>query len=677
MQTLTTIKTKSQLSELIAYLEDKDYVAFDTETTGIEKDSKIIGISVCAEETKAFYVITAYWDVKTQSLITLSMDSLVNDLVKCLFSKKLIGHNAIFDCKMIYNNYDIDLMPSVHTDTLILGQLLNENRRNGLKELGTTLFGEDAKKEQLEMKESIKANGGSLTKKLYELYKGDADLIAKYGAKDALLTYKLFLVFVEDLYAQGLEDFFYKDESMPLLRGPTYDLNTTGLRFDAGKLTLLKQELEAECLELKAFIYKEIEPLVKEWYPATNKKNVFNIKSNQQIAWLLFMIMGLEFGRLTDAGKKVCDKLGIKLPYDKKGKTAFIEACTANGIVFYKYTCVDKEFLAKISKRYKWVDALLKYSKNMKMLTTYVGGIESRAKYGIISPSFLQHGTTSGRYSSRDPNFQNLPRDDKRIKSCIIARPGKVFVGADYSQLEPRVFASVSQDPTLMECFAKGEDFYSVVGAPIFGITGCSMVKDDENSFANKHKDLRNIAKAFALATPYGTSAFQQSVKLGKHRDECQTIIDKYFAAYPRVELMMLDSHQQAKDNGVVHSLYGRPRRIPEAKNITAIYKNTSHSELPYSARTLLNLGMNHRVQSSAASIVNRASIALWEALKATGIDAKIVLQVHDEVIVECNQEDSDMVSDLLKHCMENTTKLIGVDLKAEPVVASNLGDLK
>ncbi len=675
METLITIKTNAQLAELIDYLQDKEYVSFDTETTGVENDSKVIGISVCAEETRAFYVMTAYWDVPSKTLMPIDLN--VFDLVNSLQYKQLIAHNSVFDCRMIKNNYGIDLMPSMHTDTMILGHLLNENRRNGLKELGASLFGEDAKKEQTEMKESIKANGGSLTKELYELYKGDPELIAKYGAKDALLTYKLFLVFIEDLYNQNLQDFFYKDESMPLLRGPTYDLNTAGLRVDLEKLSLLRRELEADCLELKSFIYKEIDSLIKETYPGASKKNTFNIKSNQQLSWLLFDKMGLEFGLLTDGGKKLCTKLGLKVPYAIKDKAEFIKTCKSMEINFCKYTCVDKEYLTKISRKYKWVDALLKYNKNIKILNTYVEGIESRVKYNIINPSFLQHGTTSGRYSSRDPNFQNLPRDDKRIKSCIIARPGKVFVGADYSQLEPRVFASVSQDPTLMECFAKGEDFYSVVGAPIFNIQGTSMIKDDENSFANKHKDLRNVAKAFALATPYGTSAFQQSQKLNRSRNECQEIIDKYFASYPLVEAMMLDSHEMAKKNGVVHNLYGRPRRIPAAMEIKDVYKNTPHSELPYSARTLLNLGMNHRVQSSAASIVNRAAIALWQAFKTTGIDAKIVLQVHDEVIVECNQIDSEDVCALLKHCMETTTVLPGVDLHAKPVVASNLGDLK
>lgn len=680
------------LQRLLDYLSDQEYIAFDTETTGTNKDSTIIGISIAADVDTAYYLILYKWDVASQQLLEVMPRSVALEVLALLIGKNLIAHNAVFDCNMINNNFGIDLMPYVHTDTMVLGQLLDENRSNGLKELGTSLFGDNAKKEQIEMKESVKTNGGSLTKAKYELYKADSQLIAKYGAKDALLTMKLFYALVEDLYSQNLQAFFYEDESMPLLRGPTYDLNTTGLRVDTVKLEELKGTLEAECLDLKSFIYKEIDSYIKDKYPGTKKTNSFNIGASQQLAWLLFEKLDNPIGDVTDAGLEICKSLNIRPPYSKSDKRTFVQACKDNlGLVYgesdkrskkigeyWKYTSTDKTTLQVLASKYEWVNALLKYNKNMKILSTYITGLQDRMLYSIIHPSFLQIGTTSGRYSSKNPNFQNLPRDDKRIKECIVARPGKVFVGADYEQLEPRVFASISQDPTLMACFAKGEDFYSVVGAPIWDKTDCSMIKDDKESFAKKYPQLRNMAKAFALATPYGTTAFKQSHILGIKKEECQNIIDRYFQAYPKVELMMLTQHSAAKADGIVYNLYGRPRRIPEAKSINRIYgEDTPHGELPYEARTLLNLGMNHKVQSSAASIVNRAAIALWKAFKDTGIEAKIILQVHDELIVECLEEDSSLVVDILKHCMENTTKLSGVDLRANPMVALNLGDLK
>ena len=162
-------------------------------------------------------------------------------------------------------------------------------------------------------------------------------------------------------------------------------------------------------------------------------------------------------------------------------------------------------------------------------------------------PSFLQHGTTSGRYSSRNPNFQNLPREDKRVKSCIVARPGKVFVGADYSQLEPRVFASLSQDEKLMAAFRSSDDFYSTIGVEVFDRYECSLQKDAPDSFAKRYPQERHYSKTIALAATYGATANRLARSTGKSVEETQLILDAYFEKFPSVKTMMLDSHQQAK----------------------------------------------------------------------------------------------------------------------------------
>lgn len=682
------------------YFLDKEYIAFDSETDGVDKESKIIGMSACAELDKAYYVILSYWDTNSKTLVDLETTNYVKDFLKLLINKKLLMQNAPFDCSMVFNNYGIELMPSLVHDTMIGGHVLNENRHNGLKERGVELFGEDARAEQAAMKESVTKNGGVLTKSAYELYKADPDLLAHYGAKDALLTLKVFYNDVPQLFDEGLDKFFYEEESMPLLKGPTYDMNNTGLKVDVERLQKLKGELEAECMEAKAFIHKEIWPDVKAKYPGTGKTNHFNIGATQQLSWLLFIQMGNLFNSLTKSGRELCDKLDMKMPYSNVAKREFIRLCTERkGEVYapaaynpktkkvgrpkkigdpWIYMECGKESLDKLAPKYKWVERLIEYKKNLKILNTYVEGIQARMKYGVIRPSFLQHGTTSGRYSCKNPNFQNLPRDDKRVKACIVSRPGRVFVGADYAQLEPRVFASFSQDQRLMDCFSKGEDFYSVIGVEIFDRHGASLIKDDKNSFAKLYPAERQMAKVVALATPYGTSAFQMARSTGKSVDECQEIIDNYFERFPSVHKMMLDAHEQAKANGVTLNLFGRPRRIPAAMDLVEIYgKNTKHANLPKAARHLLNLGMNHIVQSTGASIMNRAAIAFYNKCKELSIDAKIVLQIHDEMVVECLDKDAQLVVRLLKDTMENTTVLPGVQLVAEPNVARSLGELK
>jgi DNA polymerase-1 len=271
------------------------------------------------------------------------------------------------------------------------------------------------------------------------------------------------------------------------------------------------------------------------------------------------------------------------------------------------------------------------------------------------------------------------------VKACIVARKGKVFVGADWAQIEPRIFASFSKDERLLKCFSDGEDFYSVVGAPVFGVADCTFKKDDSpNSFPVKYKSLRNIAKIIALAIPYGTTAPQLRsellTKAGIKKDmrECQEIINNYLTFYSSVNKLMLDSYETIKKKGYVTNLFGRRRRIPEAMEIPKQYGRTPHHELPRAARTMLNQAMNFPIQSTAASILNRSMIEFLRKCKECGMtDVKIVLAVHDEIIVECKQEDADKVLRLLKDAMEHTVKLEGVKLIAEPKVGKNLAELK
>lgn len=696
---LHVLDSADQIIALSEYLLDKELISFDTETTGLTARHEIIGFSVCVDESEAYYIIMARWNKDTQQLdyADVRTTNAAKNLLASLQGKKLIAHNGIFDCMMIESNYKISLIDSLHTDTMVLAHLLDENRRVGLKELATQYFGEDSTAEQKAMEASVKANGGILTNDCYELYKGDAELIGLYGAKDTILTYKLFTQLVPELYEQGLEDFFYKDECMPLLRGPTYELNTTGLAVDVKALTQLKKTLEAECLEAKDYIYQEITPHIKDKYPGTNKKNTFNIGASQQLSWLLFGQLGLEFGTLTDGGKAACRALNMKLPYTFGAKRDFIARCereadsviqpeaTVNGKKVrakklkqpWAYIACDKKTLPKLAHKYKWIGKLLEYQKKMKILSTYVAGIERGTEYGIIHPSFKQTGTTSGRYSSSNPNYQNLPRDDKRVKACMIPRPGKVFVGADQSQLEPRIFSYYSGDERLMAAFDGTSDFYSVVGMGVYDKTDCTPQKEGSpDAFGVKYKHLRDQSKVIALARAYGATAHQLAPTTGKSIEATQADIDRYDEEFPGVLKMMLDAHKLAKEQGFVTNLFGRPRRMPEAKRINKLYGDIPHAELPYEARSLLNLACNHRIQSTGASIMNRAAIRFHQLKLEAGLDAKLVCQVHDSMIIECNETDAENVAVLLQVAMETTTQLEGIAFEAVPKIGTNLSEV-
>lgn len=691
MSSLHLIRTVKDIESLAGLLEAADFIAVDCETTGLTKSDQVIGLSFCCNESEAHYIVLAEWSTADSKLVDLGLYDAAKALLERIKGRSLIMHNGTFDCIMIEAFFKVSLIESLHTDTLILAHLLNENRKNGLKELAKQYFGDSSTKEAEEMKASVEANGGSVTKDTYEMFKADSSILGKYGAQDALLTYKLFYILVDDLYEQGLDKFFYEEESMPLLRGPTYELNNTGLRMDQGAVNTLKKTLQAECLEAKAFIMSEISAHIAERFPGTNKKNTFNLGSNYQLAWLLFGKLELEFGTLTDGGKDVCYRMLGKLPYTAAEKRAFIATCIATiGHIYeaevktptktirakkvrepWYYTAVDNKTLGKLAPKYQWIAKLLEYQKKTKILNTYVIGFEERTRYGVVNPSFLQHGTTSGRYASRGPNLQNLPRDDKRVKGCIVPRPGNVFVGADYSQLEPRVFAYFSKDSRLLAAFDGTNDFYSVIGMEVFGKKDCTPQKEGSpDAFGVKYKKLRDLAKVIALASVYGATPNQLMSTTGKTREETKKDMDAYFRRFPGVLGLMEESHNIAKTTGRVSNLFGRLRRIPEAKNIDA---GAKHTDLPYEARKLLNLSTNHRIQSTAASIVNRSAIRFCELKKEHNIECKIVVQVHDSLVVECREEDAETVSLLLQGAMENTVHLEGIALEAIPQIGNNL----
>lgn len=691
---LHVIKEPWEIDILIEYLKDYEYVAYDTETTGLALDAEVVGFSVACGINRGWYIITKEWDKEKKELIRHPHMDKYLEVLSILRTKKLVMHNALVDVNWTRVNYNTDLLGPLHTDTLVLAHLIDENQSIGLKEQGRLLFGESAATEQKLMMESVIANGGIWEKKRggnKEMYKADSQLMGRYGAKDTILTLKLFVHYVPMLFEQGLDKFFYEEECMPLLKGPTYDLNTTGLKIDMDKLKKIQSDLTIECDKLRVEVMEAITPYIAEKFPGTKINNTFNLGSGQQLSWLLFIKLGNEWKKLTKGGREWAKEHMGKAPYNPGAKRAFMELCYDLGVKPEKYIQADKSALMNYATKYKWVEKLLKLKASTTLLNTYAIGMERFVKYGVIYPTFFQCGTTGGRYSSSKPNFQNLPRKDKRIKSVVIARPGKSFVGADQEQLEPRVFASQSKDVRLMKCFSDGDDFYSVIGMPVFKRFDCNMKKSDTDKefFGNKYPTLRDLSKGTALSATYGTTAYKMSDLL---RDEegrnlppqrTQQIIDDYFNAFPSVKLFQLESHQMAMKDGCVYTLYGRPRRIPEAKKIPKMFPGAEHHELPYYWRSLLNLSVNHRVQGSAASIMNRAGIAFCRTRDANAVsdprwlEVKIVSQIHDEYIAETPDELIPEVIALLQHCMETTTILPGVALVAKPKAAKSMDKLK
>lgn len=695
-EVLHVISTDSEIDELIKYLGDKKYVAYDCETTSLSLSAEIVGFSVCADIEEAYYIVTAVWDKDSKELIRLPTKDKIVELLTLLKSKQLITHNGLVDWQWTFRNYGVQLKDSTFHDTMLSGHLINENTSNALKDRAYVEFGEDSIKEQQEMRESVIANGGiweqtfDRKKKVWkdkkkgnkEMYKADPFILGKYGAKDALLTLKLFYLDVPRLYEASLDKYFYEEESMPLFKGPTYDMNTVGIKVDVEQLKLLEQSLRKEIDELKASIITDITPYIKDLYPGTNKKNQFNIGSTKALAWLLHVKLGNRWKKVTDSGRDVAKALIGRIPYSDGDKRRFelaIETAKDEKGRPYKlqnYIKCDKYAIAAFADKYTWCKNLLKYAKAKKLLSTYVEGMYDKIEYGIIHPAFIQIGTKGTRYSSKNPNFQNLPRDDKRVKKCMIARPGKVFVGADASQIEARVFAYFSGDQGLMDCFNRGEDFYSVIGMKVFGKYDCTPYKEgSEDAFGIKYKNLRTSAKCIALAVCYGAEAPRLSDITGKSMQECQQIIDDYWDSYPTLKEMVNRSHKQIVDTGVCHSLFGRPRHLPEAITLQQMGW-PDMDRIPEDLKTYLNMSVNQPIQMTAGNIVNRSGIAFKAKCKEENIEVDLICQVHDQWVAECDEKDGKRVAEIMQDCMENTISLPGIKLEAKPVIGLSLGDL-
>lgn len=682
---LNVISTDEEIHTLIGYLKGYDYVAYDNETTSLSLSAEITGMSVCADPNEAFYIITAIYDPETKELIRLPNKEKIIELLLVLKDKKLVTQNGLVDFNWTSVNYGVQLKDSCFHDVMISSHLLNENVSAALKERAYAEFGEDATKEQEEMKDSVIANGGRWEEKRggnKDMYMADPYILGKYGAKDAILTLKLFHIDVPKLYAQNLAEYFYDLESMPLFRGPTYDLNTTGIKLNVEALQNLGKDLQKEMDELKASILADINPYIKEIYPGTSKKTEFNIGSSNQLAWLLFVKLENSWKKLTPGGKNKAKDLMGKIPYSDADKRRFVHAVNLGLDIkgkpykLEKYLQCDKTAIGAYAIKYKWCENILKYAKAKKLLTTYVEGILEKVEYGVIRPRFNQIGTRGTRYSSSAPNFQNLPREDKRIKACMIARPGRIFVGADSSQIEARVFAIFSGDKELVECFSRGEDLYSVIGMRVFGKTDCTPFKEGSpNAFGIKYKKLRNISKVIALAICYGAEAPRLSDILGIDMKECQRIIDDYWEAYPTLKAYVDKCHKEIVESGVVYSSFGRPRRLPEAMFLKKLgWPNIP--KVPGDLKTYLNMSVNQPIQMTAGTIINIASIRFHNQCKLEGIHAPIVIQVHDQVVAECLEADAQRVAQILQAAMESPDLLPGIKLEAIPAIGKSLADL-
>ena len=369
---------------------------------------------------------------------------------------------------------------------------------------------------------------------------------------------------------------------------------------------------------------------------------------------------------------------------------------------------VDDDFLALMAAKYPWAAELQTFNKLTKIKGTYYERFLFESENGIFYPQFAQHRTTSGRYSgdaqqmSRKKSADDLPDAKARyytnkIRDFIISGDGYKLVDADYSSLEVVVFADDAADEALLDIIRKDLDFYSQMAIKAWNLTGYSADKKAPNFLKNDdmRPDLRQKAKAFALGIRYGLGAYKLSKDLNIPEAEAANIVKGYMSSFPQLAARMQELIAQAKTQGYVKSKAGRVRHLGELVELVSkhgdvlfngleLWKKFNDSPSYYSfmklcarkANNLVNNALNFPIQSMAASIVSRASIALAKALKAEGLDAYIALSIHDELVVRSSTLCVDKVAQLVQYHMESTTKLL-VPLQAEPCIGTVYGEIK
>jgi DNA polymerase-1 len=693
---------ESELYHVKEFIERREIIAIDTETTGLNtRNDRIIGIGI-SDQTSGVYITLAKFN-NTVGLLEstdISVESIQRILTQ-LQAKKLIMFNASFDARMIKSNFGIDLVPVLYCDVLLLKHTCNEDFPLDLKGIGASLFGSDVKAEKEAMKESIKASGGTAS----EFYKADPVLLGKYCIQDCLLTYRIFNYYSVLLKKEGLESFFYEKEVMPLCREVTIPMESTGVKLDT---ELMKSDLAAikeDISEIENRIYSAIDPLLTEFeiwflnkeFPLTTAKGN-PTKVGREAASLGALEAQREAYAKTGAGHifNLQSKIHLKKLFFEK-LTCMPLSTTPTGL-----PQVDEEFLESVAPQYPWVQELITLNKLIKIKSTYIERMLEESEDSIFYPAFKQHGTVSGRYSG---DIQQLPRPiedsgivskyNNNIRKYIIARQDSVLISCDYNQLEPTIFAHVSGDPALQKIFNDGLDFYSEVAIRTEKLVNVSSDKKAPNYLGKVNKAARQKAKAYALGIAYGMTGYKLHFEIGTDIPTAEQLVKDYLSGFPELDSWIKTSHSKVQSLGKISSQAGRVRHMPQARRIWAehgarilepryryAFKDFDDAKFEklqsdYAVlKNCLNNAVNFQIQSLAASIVSCSSIVLARKFKQLNLKAKIIMSIHDEIVVECDKNETEIVSALMKQVMENIVKL-SVPLTTEPKAGQNFFETK
>jgi len=573
------LTTEKEITELIPHLNGLASFCFDTETTGLDPvSSSIVGLALAWEAHNAIYI--SFPDDKTITQTWLN-------LLKPVFENENIsktGQNLKFDMHIL-KNYQIEVKGRLF-DTLIADYLLHPEGRHNLN-----LLAEKYLAYSMVKIEELIGKKGSHQQNFRNV---PAEKAAEYAGEDADITLQIEEILRNPIDEQGLTKLFY-DIEMPLVP-VLMEMEHTGVKIDEGALNVFAGELREELISLEQKIYE----LAGE---------TFNINSPKQLGDILFH----------------------KLKISSEGKQTKT-----------KQLSTSEEVLLQLIDKHPIVSEVLNYRSLKKLLSTYVEALPQMINplTGKIHTSFNQALVATGRLSSNNPNLQNIPVREERgreiRKAFIPAEKGNLFLSADYSQIELRLMAHLSNDSSMIEDFLHGEDIHTATAAKIFHVSQTEVTRE-----------MRSRAKTANFGIIYGISAFGLAQRMRISRTEAKELIDNYFINYKGVRDYMDNSIRQAREKGYVETMFGRRRYLPDILSRNSNVRGNAERN-----------AINAPIQGSAADIIKIAMIDIHKEIKSRGLKSKMILQVHDELIFDTDAGELDLMKKIVREKMESAVKL-------------------
>ncbi|MYM65975.1 DNA polymerase I [Pseudoduganella sp. FT55W] len=594
--TYETVYTEEQLDKWIALINAAELTAVDTETTSLEPmTAQLVGISLSVKAGEACYipVAHAYQGVPQQ----LEREHVLAKLKPWLedATKLKVGQNLKYDSH-IFANHGVSLQ-GIHHDTLLESYVFESHRSHDMDSLAlrhlnhTTIPFAD-----------VCGKGASMI----TFDQVAIDRATEYAAEDADITLRLHQSMIGEVEKDEKLNFIYRNIELPTAV-VLQKIERNGVQIDAALLETQSAELGARIAELEAKAHELAE-------------QPFNLGSPKQIGEIFF------------------EKL--KLPVVKK---------TPSGA-----PSTDEEVLQKLAEDYPLPKVLLEYRSLSKLKSTYTDKLPKgiNKQTGRVHTNYAQAVAVTGRLASNDPNLQNIPirtKEGRRIREAFVAPAGSHIVSADYSQIELRIMAHISEDENMLRAFAEGVDIHRATAAEIFGVAPESVESEQ-----------RRYAKVINFGLIYGMSAFGLAGNLGIERGAAQSYIERYFARFAGVKQYMDDTRLQAKARGYVETVFGRRLWLPEINSPNGPRRQGAE-------RAAINAPM----QGTAADLIKLAMVAVQGWLETEKLGTKMIMQVHDELVLEVPDAELELVKQKLPELMAGVAQL-KVPLIAEVGVGAN-----